>query len=70
MWRLEKGYQQSGPNRPQVGNLSQQPRRSMFPALGQQLPPGFLAQELEHVELSIESLRPTTRGGMFCNHSR
>src|SRR4030095_15591383 len=56
---LNQRDQQSGPNRTDVGNLTQQFRRTMFPALGKETPPHLLAQSLQRVELLVEMLGST-----------
>src|SRR5882762_9665294 len=56
MRSLDQRNQQSGPNRANVRNLPQQLRRSMFPALGQQVPSHDLAQSSHRIELLVEEL--------------
>src|SRR2546427_4961878 len=60
MGRLEQSDQQGDSNRAEEWNLSQHVSRAMSPALGQQFPAGFLAQNLQQKarrELLAESRR-------------
>ena len=44
--RLDQRYQESGTDRTDTRNLTQQFRRAMFPALGEEIPSHFSAQSL------------------------
>src|ERR1700730_546594 len=61
--RLNQRDQLSRPNRADAGDLAQQFRRGMFPALGQQISPHFFAQRLQCIKLLVEVLGATAHAG-------
>src|SRR5207245_7746543 len=61
---LHQCDQAGGSNRTDAGNLAQQFRGLMFPALGQKLGSDVSPQDLQSVQLLIEQLRPAAHAGL------
>src|ERR1039457_3162203 len=61
---LHQRDQAGGSNRTDAGNLAQQFRGLMFPALGQKLGSQVSPQGLQSIQLLIEQLRPAAHAGL------
>src|SRR5260370_37898506 len=61
---LHQRDQAGGSNRTDAGNLAQQFRRFVFPALGQELGSDVSPQDLQSVQLLIEQLRAAAHPGL------